>query len=72
MSELRQRFAELETDLRFNAMQIAADERFSYPTATVVENAPLALIQLEMKTRYHTTNRIADRIREILGEVTND
>lgn len=28
-----------------------SDERLSYPTATVFENAPLALIQLELETK---------------------
>lgn len=34
--------------------QILADERMSYKTATVFENAPLALIQHAMTTELHT------------------
>lgn len=31
--------------------RLEADERLKYPTATIVENAPLALIQLEMESK---------------------
>ena len=34
--------------------EIVSDERLSYPTATIVENAPLALIQLELSTKRDT------------------
>jgi len=30
---------------------LESDERLKYPTATIVENAPLALIQLEMESK---------------------
>ena len=33
---------------------ILADERIHYPTATVFENAPLALIQMSMETELRT------------------
>jgi hypothetical protein len=34
--------------------QLRSDERLSYPTAMVHENAPLALMQLELETRIKT------------------
>lgn len=33
---------------------IESDKRLSYKTATIVENAPLALIQLELETQQAT------------------
>lgn len=30
--------------------EIENDKRYKYPTATIVENAPLALVQLEMES----------------------
>lgn len=44
---------------------IEGDERYSYPTATVFENAPLALIQLEMETKIALLNKL-DTILEKL------
>lgn len=34
--------------------EFSKDERLSYPSATVIENAPLALIQLELETKIYT------------------
>lgn len=31
--------------------ELSNDERLSYPTATIIENAPLALIQLELECK---------------------
>lgn len=38
-----------EAEIRARLAEIDADERYHYPTATVFENAPLALIQMGMK-----------------------
>lgn len=38
--------------------EILSDERLSYKTATVFENAPLALIQLQMETELHTLQKV--------------
>lgn len=40
-----------EAEIRAKIKEVVEDERFHYKTATVVENAPLALIQLGMETR---------------------
>ncbi len=39
-----------EKEIKAELKKLEADERLSYKTATIVENAPLALIQLEMET----------------------
>jgi hypothetical protein len=39
-----------EKQMRDRLKAIDADERYHYKAATVFENAPLALIQLEMET----------------------
>ena len=41
--------------------EILSDERLSYPIATIVENAPLALIQLSQESK-------RDTLRWVLGE----
>lgn len=43
-----------EQELYYEANNIIADERLWYPTATVFENAPLALIQSALQTKMHT------------------
>ena len=40
-----------EKEIRAEIKRITDDERFHYPCATIIENVPLALIQLEMETR---------------------
>jgi hypothetical protein len=39
------------TEIKAAIAEIDADERYHYPTATVFENAPLALIQLGMRQK---------------------
>jgi hypothetical protein len=38
--------------------EILADERLSYPTATIYANAPLALIQFELEVELHTLQKV--------------
>lgn len=40
-----------EKEIRDQLNKIRSDERLSYPTATIVENAPLALIQLDLEAK---------------------
>ena len=40
-------------EIRLKIQMLEEDERLSYPPATTFENAPLALIQLEMETYIH-------------------
>ncbi len=43
-----------EKEIRKQLKKIESDKRLSYPTATIVENAPLALIQLELEMKRDT------------------
>lgn len=43
-----------EKEVKKKLKKIESDERLSYPTATIVENAPLALIQLELEMKRDT------------------
>lgn len=43
-----------------------SDERLSYPSATISENAPLALIQLELETKINTLMEFANISEEDL------
>ncbi len=38
-------------EIQEKLFDVEKDERLSYPTATVIENAPLALIQLSLETK---------------------
>lgn len=44
--------------------EIKSDERLSYPTATVFENAPLALIQLGLESRINELEVLRKSIEE--------
>ncbi len=41
--------------------KIDADERFHYPPASIFSNAPLALIQTDLKTRYQMLKEIKEQ-----------
>ncbi len=40
--------------------ELLADDRISYPAATVFANAPLALIQTAMETEVHALQRVLE------------
>ena len=44
----------MQTEITEKLNELKSDERLTYKAATVFENAPLALIQLEMETKIHT------------------
>lgn len=54
--------APLREAMLAEAREIDADERFHYPCANVVINAPLALVQLDMETRLRTYHKLLDII----------
>jgi hypothetical protein len=54
-----------EEEVRAKLEEILSDERLSYPTATIVENAPLALIQLAGESK-------ADTLKWVLAELGGD
>lgn len=41
--------------------EILSDERMHYKTASILVNAPLALIQLSMEVELHTLQKISGR-----------
>jgi len=43
-------------EIKEKIAEIEADELYSYPMATVSENAALALVQLEMETKVRILN----------------
>ena len=47
-----------ESEIKARIKEILADERLAYKTATIIENAPLALIQLSMQIELHTLQRV--------------
>lgn len=47
---------------------IEADERFDYPPAQVDINAPLALIQVDLKARHNTLTSLKDRLEKVLSK----
>lgn len=61
-------------EIRKRIDEILADERLSYPSATVFENAPLALIQLSLEVELHTLQKVigAERtsIKRLRGEIS--
>lgn len=50
-----------EQEIRRRLAEIARDERMSYPSASVIENAPLALIQVQGESA-------VEALRWVLGE----
>lgn len=50
-------------EIRARLETVLADERLGYKTATVRENAPLALIQLELETQRDVLRWVLDETR---------
>jgi len=48
----------LKYDLERRIREIENDERLKYKTATIVENAPLALIQLSLEIELKTLKKV--------------
>lgn len=53
---------QLSAELVEMVNEIDNDERYHYPNATVVENAPLALVQLNLETRVAFAQEVLRRI----------
>lgn len=47
-----------EKEILKRIKEIKSDERLSYESADIFSNAPLALIQLSMKTELHTLEKV--------------
>lgn len=52
---------ELEKFIKDEIAEIKADERYHYATASVLINAPLALIQTEMKAKMNAYKSILEK-----------
>ena len=52
-------------EIKARLQKVCSDERLSYPTATIFENAPLAMIQLALETERHI-------LQWVLGETLQD
>ena len=50
-----------ENEIREKLEEITKDERLGYKTATIVENAPLALIQLSLETKRDVLKWVLDK-----------
>lgn len=58
-------FEELEIFIKSEIGEIEADERYHYATASVLINAPLALIQTEMKAKLNAYKGVLEKIKEL-------
>ena len=52
--------------------EILSDERLSYKTATMFENAPLALIQYGMEVELHTLQKVLGVERTNIKKLRNE
>ena len=60
-------FKELEKFIKDEIAEIEADERYHYASASVLINAPLALIQTEMKAKLNAYKGVLKKIKELEG-----
>ena len=60
-------FKELEKFIKDEIAEIETDERYHYASASVFINAPLALIQTEMKAKLNAYKGILEKIKELEG-----
>ena len=58
-------FKELEKFIKDEIAEIENDERYHYASASVLINAPLALIQTEMKAKMNAYKSILEKIKEL-------
>ena len=58
---------ELEKFIKYEIAEIETDERYHYASASVFINAPLALIQTEMKAKLNAYKGVLEKIKELEG-----
>lgn len=58
---------ELEKFIKDEIAEIKADERYHYATASVLINAPLALIQTEMRAKMNAYKSVLEKVKELEG-----
>lgn len=60
-------FKELEKFIKDEIAEIEADERYHYASASVLINAPLALIQTEMRAKMDAYKSVLKKVKELEG-----
>lgn len=60
-------FKELEKFIKDEIAEIESDERYHYASASVFINAPLALIQTEMKAKMNAYKGVLEKVKELEG-----
>jgi len=58
-------FKELENFIKDEISEIEADERYHYASASVFINAPLALIQTEMKAKLNAYKGVLEKLESL-------
>ena len=60
-------FEELKNFIKSEIAEIEADECYHYATASVLINAPLALIQTEMRAKMNAYKSVLEKVKELEG-----
>ncbi|AVX45022.1 hypothetical protein [Campylobacter concisus] len=60
-------FKELEKFIKDEIAEIENDERYHYASASVLINAPLALIQTEMRAKMNAYKGVLEKVKELEG-----
>lgn len=60
-------FKELEKFIKDEIAEIENDERYHYATVSVLINAPLALIQTEMRAKMNAYKGVLEKVKELEG-----
>lgn len=60
-------FKELEKFIKDEIAEIENDERYHYASASVFINAPLALIQTEMRAKMNAYKSVLEKVKELEG-----
>lgn len=65
--KIMRNFKELEKFIKEEIAGIKNDKRYHYATANVLANAPLALIQTQMKAKVNAYESVLEKIKELEG-----
>ena len=63
-AKIMRNFKELEKFIKEEIAGIKNDKRYHYATASVLANAPLALIQTQMKAKVNAYERVLEKIKD--------
>lgn len=65
--KIMRNFKELEKFIKEEIAGIKNDKRYHYATANVLANAPLALIQTQMKAKVNAYESVLEKIKDFEG-----